>query len=265
MDLEAIEINGGEFVLGCLPRTEEYGSVCSVFGDDGTPEIIHQDKWEKLIDFEDRLPPITPQGQHGSCVATNTTDMIKGALNLMNVPIQKLGDPLDLSPWDLYRRICGGRDAGANISSGVRELMTNGVCRLKTVPSFTLSSRNPQGWDTEAAQCKITKAFDCATIEALCSAMQYRFFCTLGLSVYANFQSVDGDNVIPRPAGRVRGGHCVGACGLRYFHDQWQLKICTKSWGEDIFDKGCAWYPTQYLRESQIDAWAIQSVSYIES
>lgn len=263
--MESIIINNQEFFLGCAERTDPLGSVSPIFGDPGTPPIITQDKWEPLIDFEAKLPPITPQGQHGSCVATNTSDLVKGVLNMMNVPIPALGAPNDISPWDLYRRICGGRDAGASISAGIKELITNGICRLRTIPSFTLSTKNPAGWAEEAAQVKINKSFDCPNVEALCSAIQYRFFVNFGMTVYSNFQQVDGDYVVPRPSGRVRGGHCVGACGLRNFRGDWQIKLATKSWGESFGDKGCVWYPTKYINESNMDSHAIQSVTYVES
>ena len=76
--------------------------------------------------------------------------------------------------------------------------------------------------------------------------MQYRYPTPFGLAVHANFtalETISGRKCVPKPAGRLRGGHCVLACGMDNFDGQWWVKFSTRSWGYTFGDQGCAVLP----------------------
>jgi hypothetical protein len=254
--MESIEIHGQEFALGCKPREAAEGSVRPCL-EEAIP-IIPQSKWQP-VDFSYLVPAIGLQGKHSSCVGHQCTDGLETVRNLQGL----YGN---LSPWDLYSQVCGGEDKGALIHEAVKALHDRGVCRLVTCPDFTL---NPQGTerDTEAREYQLLESYDCPDRSSIATAVQRRFPAPLGIAVYANFQNleeVEGYVCVPRPAGRMRGGHCVLGCGLRQIGGKWRVKIATKSWGESFGDKGCAWYVLDWIDQQTADGWALRSATYKE-
>ena len=257
--METIEHNGQQFALGCLDRTAAVGSLLPCL--DEAITILPQDKWEPC-DFSALVPNPGLQGNHGACVGFQCVDAVMTARKIAN-----LAD-VALSPWHLYAQICGGRDAGANIGEALAALVSTGVCRLTSCPTYTLDEDCAVYWKTEAARYKIEESFDCPNRASIATAVQCRFPTPLGISVYSNFtalETVNGKPCVPKPAGRLRGGHCVLGCGLEYLGGVWRIKIATKSWGLDFGDQGCAWYALDWISDSYADAWSVRSVTYTEN
>jgi hypothetical protein len=255
--METIVVNDQEFALGCFDRTAAVGSLRPCLEE--AISILPQAQWEPC-DFSDLIPDPGLQGKHGACVGFQSTDAV-----LTGRKIAGLGD-VGLSPWNLYAQICGGRDSGANIGDALTALHTTGVCKLATCPSFTLAAGS--GWEAEAARYKVEESFDCPNRVSIATAVQCRFPTPLGISVYGNFtelETVGGKLCVPKPRGRLRGGHCVLGCGLEYLGGIWRVKIATKSWGLDFGDQGCAWYALDWISDSYADAWAVRSVTYTEN
>ena len=258
--METIEVNGQELALGCLDRTAAIGSVRPCL--DEAIQILPKDKWEP-VDFSALVPSVGLQGEHGACVGFQCLGALAAQRKISN-----LAD-VELSAWNLYAQICGGRDQGASIHEGLQALHDVGVCTLKACPGFTLNPDSAgTGWKAEAARFRITESFDCPDRASIATAVQLRFPTPLGISVYSNFTSLEqvgGYLCVPKPRGRLRGGHCVLACGLAYIGEAWRLKLDTKSWGEDFGDKGCAWYCLDWLSDSYADAWSVRSVTFTEN
>lgn len=254
--MNTIVIRGREYALGCLERKAPVGRVRPCI--ETAIPLVRQADW-KPVDFSRHLPSIVLQASHGSCVGHQCTDAVMGGRVATGLP------PGDLSPWDLYRRIAGGSDNGASISDALEALHQVGVCDLKLCPSFTLSTRKPDGYDANAGLHKVEESFDCPNRASIATALQDGLFTPLGVVVCGNFENleeIDGKPCIPRPAGGERGGHCVVGCGLDLIGGKWRVKLATKSWGDDFGDNGCAWYCLDWIDDNYADAWAIRSVTF---
>jgi hypothetical protein len=258
--METIIVNDQEMALGCRERTAEVGSVRPCLEE--SINVIPQDKWEPC-DFSALVPSVGLQAAHGACVAFQSLGALAGQRQ-----ISGLGNTA-LSPWWLYAQICGGRDAGASIHEALQVLHDIGCCRLETCPEFTLDpSVGGVAAKTEGARYQIKESFDCANRAAIATAIQLRMPTPLGVQVYSNFtalQQIGGYLCVPKPAGRLRGGHCVCGVGLAYIGGQWRVKLDTRSWGDDFGDKGCAWYELDWISDSYADAWAVRSVTFTEN
>ena len=255
--METIVFSDQEFALGCMDRTAAVGALRPCLEE--AIAILPQAQWEPC-DFSDLVPDPGLQGNHGACVGFQSTDAV-----LTGRKIAGLAD-VALSPWYLYAQICGERDAGANIGDALTALHTTGVCKLASCPSYT--SRPTAGLETEAARYKVEESFDCPNRASIATAVQCRFPVPLGISVYSNFtelETVNGKLCVPKPRGRLRGGHCVLGCGLDYLGGIWRVKVATKSWGLTFGDQGCAWYALDWISDSYADAWGVRSVTYSES
>jgi hypothetical protein len=257
--MEYIVHDGQEFALACHDRTAPVGSVRPCLGE--TIDLLDQAKWEPC-DFSALVPEPGLQRNHGACVAFQSTDALLTARKIAN-----LGD-VQLSPWAVYAMICGGRDAGANIGDSLTALHEHGTCRLATCPDFTLTPPSGAAWEAESARYRVDESFDCPDRASIATAVQCRFPVPFGLQVYANFTSLEeiqGRPCVPKPAGRLRGGHCVMACGLDYFDAQWWLLFATKSWGPTFGKNGCAYYPLNSVSDTYADAYCVRSALYSEN
>jgi len=257
--MEYIEHDGQEFALACHDRTAPVGSVRPCLGEAIT--LLDASRWEPC-DFAWLVPDPGLQGNHGACVgfqsgnALETARMIAG---LANVPLSK---------WAIYAQICGGRDKGANIGDSLAALHEHGTCKLATCPNFTLTPPSGQAWDNESPRYRVDQSFDCPDQASIATAVQCRFPTPFGLQVYSNFtalEEIQGRLCVPRPAGRLRGGHCVLACGLDYFSGQWWLHFATKSWGSSFGQGGCAYYPLNLVSNTYADAYCVRSAIYSET
>jgi len=257
--MEYIEHAGQQFALGCQERTAPVGSVRPCL--EGAITLLPVDRWEPC-DFSSLLPDPGLQGSHGACVgfqATNALETARVIAGLANV---------SLSPWALYAQICGGRDAGANIGNSLAALHAHGTCKLATCPNFTLKPPSGAAWQSESARYRVDESFDCPDRASIATAVQCRFPTPFGLQVYSNFTALEenqGRLCVPKPAGRLRGGHCVLACGLDYFSGQWWLNFATKSWGLAFGKNGCAYYPLNLVSDDYADAYCVRSALYSEN
>jgi hypothetical protein len=257
--MEYIEHDGQEFALACLDRVAPVGTLRPCL-EEAIP-ILPQSKWQPA-DFSLCVPDPGLQGQHGACVGFQCTDALLAARRISGLGQTKL------SPWALYALLCGGRDSGANIGDALQMLHATGTCTLATCPEFTLTPPSGQIFETESARYRVTESFDCPDQSSIATAVQYRFPTPMGIQVCTNFtalEEIEGKPCVPRPAGRVRGGHCVLACGLAQIGGVWRLKIATKSWGLSFGDQGCAWYELGWVSNSYADGWCVRSVTFSEN
>jgi hypothetical protein len=257
--MDTIKFNGQEFSLGCHERTAAVGSLRPCL-EEAMP-ILSEAQWQPC-DFSALVPEPGLQGEHGACAAFNGGDALLTARKIAG-----LGD-VALSFWLLYAQVCGGRDGGSAIHDVISTLHTVGTCRLATCPDFTLDpDAGGDAWKTEATRYRIDQSFDCPDQASIATAIQNRFPTPLGLAVYANFTSletIEGQLCVPKPAGRLRGLHCVLGCGLANIGGLWRVKIATKSWGDTFGDQGCCYYPLTWLSNSYADAWGIRSPIFSE-
>ena len=247
-----IEVSGVEYSLGCLEREAPTGAMPCLAD---RVEIIPRDKWEPR-DLSNFVPSVLDQGSHGACVGFGATQGAKVLRRIAGLPDK------DLSPWDLYRMICGGRDAGANIHSALSVLAKRGVATLDLVPSFTLSSRDTPDTKASAARNTIDEWFDCPDRASIATAIQIGYPVAFGVTVTTSW-TPDGDGWI-RPGGAARGGHCILGVGLVYRSSRWGVKF-VNSWRDTWGIKGFGIYPIDLISDSYADAWAGRTMAYARS
>lgn len=242
--MEMYSTGDAEYALGCLPRTAEIGEVATLMAE--AIPIIAKADW-KPVSARHLVQSVLNQGNHGACVGFGCTQGVKVLRRGMFQP------DADLSSWDLYRRICGGRDAGANISNGLAMLRDEGVATLKTCPAFTLSTARSDAWRADAERHKIQEWYDCPTQASIATALQLGFVVPFGVPVTTSWEP--GPDGWLNPRGGERGGHCILGCGLAFKSGQWGIEF-VNSWTENWGDKGWGIYPLDLIDNSYADAWA---------
>ena len=248
--MNTYQVNGVEYGLGCLPRTAPLGALPSLAD---AITLIPRDQWRPRNDMPRLVPSVLNQGSHGACVAFGCTQGVKVLRRIAGLP------DVDLSSWDLYRRICGGRDAGASISDGLAALRDEGVATLQFCPSFTLSSKKLPEWKADAEKHKIQEWFDCPTREAIATALQLGFVVPFGVPVTSSWEP--GPDGWLSPRGGVRGGHCILGLGFASKDGRWGVPF-VNSWTEGWGIKGWAIYPLDLIDNDYADAWAGRAVGY---
>jgi hypothetical protein len=248
--MEYYRVGRNEYALGCLPRKVDVGEVVKCLAD--VLPIIPKAQW-KPVSAVHLVPSVLNQGSHGACVGFGCTQGVKVLRRGMILP------DADLSAWDLYRRICGGRDAGANISDGLVALRDEGVATLTTCPSFTLSRSKSVEWKADAERHKIEEWFDCPTREAIATALQKGFVVPFGVPVTSSWEP-DSDGWI-NPRGGTRGGHCILGLGFAEKNGKWGIPF-VNSWDDDWGIKGFAIYPLDLIDNEYADAWAGRTATY---
>jgi hypothetical protein len=254
--LDTIPFEDSEFVLGCLDRVAPVGSVRPCL--ESAIAILPQSSWQP-VDNSAFVGDCGLQGNHGACVGFNTLSAYLAARAIAGL------EPVKLSPWDLYAQVCGGKDQGATIHSALQALHDRGVATLAAVPNFTVDANcGGDAAKQEASRYRAIDSFDCPDQASIATAVQLGFPTPIGVAVYQNFTSLEtigGYACVPKPRGKLRGGHCVAACGLAQIGGTWRLKIATKSWGENFGQAGCVWYALDWLDDSFADAWCLRTVT----
>jgi hypothetical protein len=248
--METYQHNGVEYGLGCLPRTAPLGALPCLAD---AIKIIPRDQWRPRNDMPRLVPSVLNQGSHGACVAFGCTQGVKVLRRIAGLP------DVDLSPWDLYRRICGGRDAGASISDGLARLRDEGVCTTALCPSFTLSGRKTPEWAADAGKHRVQEWFDCPTRETIATALQLGFVVPFGVPVTSSWEP--GPDGWLNPRGGVRGGHCILGLGFVCKDGRWGVPF-VNSWTEGWGIKGWAIYPLDLIDNDYADAWAGRAATY---
>jgi hypothetical protein len=250
MKMEVHVVNGIEYALGCLERTAPVGAKLLL---ESAMPLIPKSDW-RPVDLHLFTTPAWNQGQHGACVGFGCTRALDTLRNSAAMP------HVDLSPWDLYRQINGGRDAGANIHDALTALEKTGVCTLDLCPSYTNLRRTSE----QIASGKlhvIQESFDCPTKDMMATALQLGFPMPFGVSVTTSWEP-DKDGWI-WPRGSSRGGHCILGAGFiqHPVKKVWGIPFCN-SWTAQWGLQGWGIYPLDLISEDYADAWACRLAEF---
>lgn len=243
--METYQVGQTEYALGCNPREAPVGARPLL---ESAISLIPRSQW-KPVDLHHFVSPAWNQGSHGACVGFGGTKAIDTLRRGMGLPESAL------SPWDLYRQINGGRDAGANIHDALTALETNGVCTLALCPSYTNAKATAEVSVSRKLHV-IAESFDCPNQDMMATALQLGFAMPFGVPVTSSWEP-DKDGWL-NPRGGVRGGHCIMGCGFAKhptkpgvfgvpFCNSWDLNWGIQGWGI---------YPLDLISPSYADAWA---------
>lgn len=217
------------------------------------------------VDLRGHCPPVTDQGQLGSCTSHGITgalryEMIRGGH----------GD-VTLSRLQLYydERVIEGTiasDAGAEIRDGIKSTAKKGVGhevlwpynlrKFRTRPNAAVYKDAIQFRALEYARVDVS-------VVALKTAIASGHTPIVGFTVYESFESdaVAKTGMVPMPGSResVVGGHCVYVVGYGQKPGTFTIR---NSWGTEWGGHGGdCFFPEAYLGSTKLgsDYWLIRS------
>lgn len=193
------------------------------------------------VDLSEWEPPVTDQGQEGSCTA-------HAGVRMLSWLYKKIyGESYIFSPQFLYRaeRICEGdvnEDGGAQSRTLMAVLNEVGCCLESTFPYSDDGWKQPttEAMLAEAHKYKIGAYHRVPALDVLKSVLASQYPVVMGIEVYASFESdaVAATGNVPVPdTGKEQflGGHEVFCHG---YDDSAQVLLMTNSWGTGWGEQG---------------------------
>jgi hypothetical protein len=225
-------------------------------------------------DLRAHMPPVWDQGQIGSCTAHGSHAVAAAcriAAGFGWTPLSRLQTYFDA------RRIGGfstAEDSGANIRDAIKALAKYGAAPEDRWPYITDRFAKRPGVLVYLAALRwqaLRYQAVPATRDGLRAALAAGFPVTFGFDVYANFEGIGADGVMPMPAGECQGGHCITAVGyadgaLRTDVDDIPAGghlIIRNSWGPDWGRRGHFYMPYDALAACHAsDGWTITQMEH---
>jgi len=244
---------GGDYrVLDAVhPRTKPRGTFGRQF-DGADLQLVPRAQWSPITTTA-FLPPVTDQNGQWACVGFGSVGAMRAARILSGL------EDVHLSAGDLYRRINGGRDAGASITDALEELQINGVCSTSLLGDLEWRKGQPPHWADEAPQFRVTEIWECNSFDAIISALQLGAAAVVfGIELGSNF-SPDARGVIGRKRGRG-GGHCQFAYGCEIIDGTWHAAV-RNSWGNWGLNGDCFMPESYFPSDDVYGAWGVRVVT----
>jgi len=225
----------------------------------------------KKIDLRARCPPITDQGNLGSCTANAIGANYQFIFMKQQAAKKKRGTftPSRLFIYYNTRVIEGSvnQDSGAYISNGMKTVNITGTCSESQWPYII----NRFALRPLQLCYNIAKRNRTIQYRALPQNLQQMKQCLVngypfvfGFLVYASFESSNvartGYVPMPKRGEFLLGGHAVMCVG---FDDARKVFICRNSWGTSWGDKGYFYMPYIYLTNFNLssDFWFILNIT----
>jgi len=221
----------------------------------------------KKVDLRPKCPPVYDQGDLGSCTGQSVAAVFAFA--------KKKEQPKApfMAPSRLFiyynERVMEGTvsvDNGAQIRSGIKSVVKQGVCREALWP-YDIPSFKKKPPKTAYVEGKLNQAISYERIAhslnhmKACLASGFPF--VFGFSVYEGFESEQvartGKLNMPGAKEPSLGGHAVVAVG---YNDTTERFLVRNSWGPDWGLKGYFTMPYGYLLDANLsdDFWTIRTV-----
>lgn len=216
------------------------------------------------VDLRPQCPPVVDQGQLGSC----TANAIAAAHEFAQMKQAETAFPPSRLFIYYNERAMEGTiksDAGAVIRDGFKTISKQGVCDEKLWPyKITQFTKKPAAKAyKDAVKHKAVKYMAVTPVlDQLKGCLADGFPFVFGISVYASFENVGADGLVPMPAKdeQLLGGHAICCVG---YDDAKRVFYVRNSWGSSWADNGYCYMPFDYLTNGNLasDFWTCQLVS----
>lgn len=245
--LPAINVNGVERVLGCIPGKSLFQFARFA---DKVP-VMPRSEWRD-IDRRKSLPFILDQKSHGSCVGFSAAGALMRARALSG---QNL---VTLSGAFVYSFINGGRDQGAMIGDAVSVLENNGVATDYLVPwDHIFPSRIDKRAYEVAKRFRAEAIYVANTFDEIMTAIQLgEYIPVFAVMVGNRFTSLDRDGICGFDNGP--GNHAVHADGAKKIGSDWTIDM-PNSWNLDFGVNGRGRLTERHIESVQQDCYVIKA------
>ena len=202
------------------------------------------------IDLRKTASPVEDQDGENSCCPHAACHAYRTAAITAGKP-----DPRS-AVADLYQRINGGRDDGADLDNAQDELTQNGVCCLDFAPELGYrDAEEKPGYLQDRATHRELSSTYCGSDAAILAAITNSKPVLIGIDVRRNF-SPDESSWISPPRGPGLGGHALTIVGVRPHGVSWDYLI-QNSWGQRWGDGGYAWIDHRWADAEDYGAFAV--------
>lgn len=245
--------------LGWVPQLPDHRDLCALdhIAVDPTANL------PKYIDERGLWQPIVDQGQLGSCTANAVCAVLQFNEKEETHWAKR---PQDSRLFHYYNtRILQGtvnQDSGASIRNAIKAAVQWGYIPEAMCPYNikNFKQKPTQAMYTAAMPHKVSLYASVPQDETSMKQMLAAGHpVVVGFSVYASFEKVGKDGMIPMPTKdeAMVGGHAVVIVG--YDEKGW---IFRNSWGQDFGEGGYGHFPYEYLLDSGLasDFWVIKAV-----
>ena len=165
-------------------------------------------------------------------------------------------DPQD-SVADLYDRVNGGVDDGADLADCVNAMTSPGVAPSSLVPMYQIPTLSPiTGLAAARALNPLEHATFCPDEEAMLAAVESGTPVYFGIIVTNQFNPDSGGNIGPY-GGRTEGGHAVLAIGVKPTPHGHAYRV-RNSWGKNWGIGGDCWLDSSWAQPSVYGAFAME-------
>lgn len=200
--MHVIRIHGALRHTGLKPRRTAPGQSRFPTLKAAQIKVLPRDQW-RPIDMSRKNPGEVDQDGRNACASAAAVEALHLARAAAGLPFVRL------SQGSLYARVCGGQDDGSTLEDNLAELTDRGICLASTVdPLIYRLADLPNNWTTEAANYRITEAWDCPDFPSLATAQTNGDPTVFGIMVGNNFEP-NNEGWINFEKGN--GGH--GLCG----------------------------------------------------
>jgi len=215
-----------------------------------------------VVDLRPGDSLIRDQGQLGSCTAFAGEGAFRFEAKKQGLT-DFLGSPLFLYYQERVDQNTVAADSGASIREISKALANYGLAPETDWPynlgMFT--QQPPTKAYQDALNHKVTQYLAVAQqLDQMRSCLATGFPVMFGFTVWANFEQIGANGMVPMPAGSVLGGHANLIVG---YDDARQVFISRNSWGPGFGDQGYLYFPYAFVLNSGIasDFWSLRLVS----
>jgi hypothetical protein len=245
-----IDVNGTSYKLNCQPSTPDFHNWQFHLRDDlisAPPPQIDLHPWFTY----DQLA-------EGSCTANANIKLIRMIMKALGIP------DVDLSRAMEYfdARLLEGtqtQDSGATIGDSIKALATYGVCPESEFPYIVGDyAHAPSGANYLSALNHKAQKYESVALthDLIGTALSMGHPVSVGLGIYASFETTGANGIVPAPSGALLGGHNLLLTGWDLLNMP-DYYIADNSWGPGwgATIGGCpgrCWIPRAWIENPNI-------------